>query len=355
MTEEILNQKFWGNTLENYLWFAGIIIAGLIFRNLISRLVSWILFNLLGKYFKTVGIKKFVELLSRPFSFFILMLIIYLAFDRLEFPLEWHLVPRHQFGLRMSMFKIFESLLIFSFTWILLRLTDYIALVLLYRAEKTETKMDDQLVPFFRTSLKVVICIVVLFIVLGKVFELNVASIIAGLGIGGLAVALASKDTLENPFTLGDLVQVGNVRGHVEEIGFRSTKIRTLDKTYVTVPNKRMMDAELENQTERTFVRCRTIIGVTYSTTREQMKSILSDLRVMLNTHEMIHEGSTVFFTTFNSSSLDIELIYLVKTITLDKFSAVREDINFKIIEIIEKNGSSFAFPTQTIFLQKEN
>jgi MscS family membrane protein len=181
-----------------------------------------------------------------------------------------------------------------------------------------------------------------------------------------LAVALASKDTLENllgsflifidkPFTLGDLVQVGNVRGHVEEIGFRSTKIRTLDKTYVTVPNKRMMDAELENQTERTFVRCRTIIGVTYSTTREQMKSILSDLRVMLNTHEMIHEGSTVFFTTFNSSSLDIELIYLVKTITLDKFSAVREDINFKIIEIIEKNGSSFAFPTQTIFLQKEN
>lgn len=362
---DFLSSRFLGNPLEAWLWFLAIIFTGLLLRNFLSRLLSKLCFNLLKKYFKSVGVEKFVSLLSRPVSFFILVLIIYIASNRLEFPQEWHLVPRHEFGLRMSIFKIFETLLVFSFTWILLRLADYFGLVLLYRARQTEGRYDDQLVPFLKGGVKIFLFVIAMLFILGHVFELNVTSIVAGLGIGGLAIALASKDTLENllgsflifidkPFTIGDMVKVGSVQGNVEEIGFRSTKIRTLDKTFITVPNKKMIDAELENQTVRTYARCRTIIALTYSSTKTQIQSIVNGLQQVLNNHKMVKDGATVFFTNFGSSSLEIEIIYLVKTTNMDEFAAIRQEINFLIMEMVEKHGCSFAFPTQTVYLHKE-
>lgn len=366
MQEYFLDHKFLGNTVENYLWFAGILIVGLIFKNLISKLFSYLFFNLLSKHFKTVGVDKFSELLARPFSFFVLVVIVYLAFDRLEFPQEWKLAPGHEFGVRLVLFRIFQMAIIFSITWVLLRVTDYIGLVLITRAEKTESRMDDQVVPFVKSAIKILLCVIALMIVLGKVFELNVASIIAGLGIGGLAIALASKDTLENllgsflifmdrPFTIGDLVQVGNLRGHVEEIGFRSTKIRTLDKTLVTVPNKRMTDAELENQTERTFVRNKTMIALTYNTSKEQMQSLITDLRNYLNNNSHIDKGATVNFINFAPSSMDIEIVYFANTTSVGDNADIREEVNFAIMDLMQKNNCAFAYPTQTVFLEKEN
>lgn len=363
MQEYFLEQKFLGNTVESYLWFAGILIVGLIFRNLISKLFSYLFFNLLSNHFKTVGVNKFSDLLAKPFSFFILVVIVYLAFDRLEFPNEWKLVPGHQFGVRLVLFRMFQIAIIFSVTWVLLRVTDYVGLVLTTRAEKTESRMDDQLVPFVKSAIKILLCVVSLMIVLGKVFELNVASIIAGLGIGGLAIALASKDTLENllgsflifldrPFTIGDLVQVGNLRGHVEEIGFRSTKIRTLDKTLVTVPNKRMTDAELENQTERTFVRNKIILGLTYSTTKEQLQNFIGDVKDYLSNHKKVEKDFTVHFINFASSSLDVEIVFFANTSSVGDNAIIRDEVNFALMDLMQKNNCSFAYPTQTVYLE---
>src|SRR6185369_10292037 len=120
----------------------------------------------------------------------------------------------------------------------------------------------DQLVPFLREAIKIIIGVFSFFFILGAVFHINIASLIAGLGIGGLAFALAAKETLENllgsftifldkPFVVGDVVKVGSAEGTIENIGFRSTRIRTLEKTLLTVPNKKMVDAELDNLTER--------------------------------------------------------------------------------------------------------
>lgn len=365
MQNYFLEQKFLGNTLESYLWFAGILIAGLIFRNLISKLFSYLFFNLLSRHFKSVGVDRFSELLAKPVSFFVLVLIVYMAFDRLEFPQEWKLVPGHQFGVRLVLFRIFETAVIFSLTWVLLRVTDYIGMVLIARAERTESKLDDQLVPFAKSAVKIFLCIIALMIVLGHVFEFNVASIIAGLGIGGLAFALASKDTLENllgsflifldrPFTIGDLVQVGALRGHVEEIGFRSTKIRTLDKTLVTVPNKRMTDAELENQTERTFVRNKIILGLTYNTTKEQLQNLIADFKNYLNSRTQIEKGFTVHFINFGSSSLDVEIVFFANTSNVGDNAIIRDEVNFSIMDIMQKNNCSFAYPTQTVYLESD-
>ena len=360
-----LSQKIIGNTIENYLWFAGIVLVGLIFKNLISRALTYLLFNLLKKYFKTIGVQKFVDLINRPFSTTIFLLIIYVACNRLHFPDEWHLVSENEFGVRMTLNKIFKGLLICSITWTIIRIADYVGLILKQRSLQTESKMDDLFIPFMISAIKAMIIVISLLIILGSVLELNVTSIIAGLGIGGLAFALASKDTLENllgsflifldrPFVVGDLVKVGLLRGHIEEVGFRSTKIRTLEKTLITVPNKKMMDAELENQTERTFFRHKFIIGLVYSTSAEQLKKIIADIHNSLDAHSLIRDGSNVNFVSFGSSSLDVDITYFVLTKDADVFEKVREEINFKVMEIVASNGSSFAFPSTTVYLDTE-
>lgn len=364
MQADFLSQQICGNTIENYLWFAGIILVGLIFKNLISRFLSYILYQFLSKYFKSVGVRTFVELLLKPFSFIIFLMVVYIACNQLHFPEEWHLASEEEFGVRMTLKKVFQTVFIFSVVWMLLRVIDYIGLVLFERAKHTESKTDDQLIPFLKTAIKVIIIFMAMFFILGAIFEFNIASVIAGLGIGGLAFALAAKETLENllgsflifldkPFTVGDLVQVAGVRGHVEEVGFRSTKIRTLEKTLVTVANKKMVDAELENQTERTFVRAKTIIGLTYSTSELQIKNIISDLKHYLKQHESLRENPSVNFTNFGVSALEIEIVYFVVTTDLDFFAEMREQINFKIMEIVAGHNSSFAFPTTTVYLER--
>jgi MscS family membrane protein len=142
--------------------------------------------------------------------------------------------------------------------------------------------MDDQLVPFVVEIGKIAVYIVLFFVLLGKVFDIDVTALAAGVGIGGIAIAMASKESLENllgsftiffdkPFLVGDLVSTGSITGTVEKVGFRSTRIRTFDKSIVTVPNKNMISAELDNLGKRKVRRARFYIGLTYDTTIDQM------------------------------------------------------------------------------------
>ncbi len=365
MNFDPLGQKILGNTLENYLWFAGIVLAGLVFKNLISRAVSYLLFNLLKKHFKTIGVQKLVDLVNRPFSITIFLLFVYTGCSHLHFPDEWHLASEKEFGVRMTLMRIFQMTLVVFITWTITRIIDYAGLVLKQRSLQTDSKMDDLFIPFMTSAVKALIVIFGFLVILGNVLDLNVTSIVAGLGIGGLAFALASKDTLENllgsflifldrPFVVGDLVRVGLLRGHVEEVGFRSTKIRTLEKTLIIVPNKKMMDAELENQTERTFYRHKFVIGLVYSTSSAQIKKIITDLLTALSEHNLVREGASVNFVSFGASSLDLDVTYFVMSRDADVFEKVKEEINFKIMDIVSANGSAFAFPSTTVYLERE-
>lgn len=355
MLQEFLQQTFLCNPMMNYCWFLGIIILGIIFKRLIAILLSKFLFRFFKKYSTGVGFDKFLLLLVKPFNLLVLLITFYIAFDRLEFPSHWNLVPKEAFGIRMIFFKVFQIAIVVSMTWILLRIVDFFALVLAYKAAKTETKTDDQLVPFIKETLKVIITIFSIFFILGTIFKLNIASIIAGLGIGGLAIALAAKETLENllgsftifvdkPFAIGDFVQVGTISGHVEKIGFRSTRLRTLEKTYVTVPNKKMVDVELDNLSLRTFFRAKFTIALAYETSAEQMKAIVADLRNSINAHPSTQQSANVRFLDFGNNALNITVEYFVHTTDWNVFAQVKEELNFKIMEVIKKHGSSFAF-----------
>jgi MscS family membrane protein len=366
MIHAFLQRTFLGNTLESYCWFVGIALIGLVFKQLISKSLAYLGYKILPKYAKEVGYEKFLALLKKPLGIFILLITFYIAFDRLEFPGEWNLVPVEKFGLRMALFSTFQIAIIFSLTWTFLRLVDFFGLILMYRASLTESKSDDQLVSFIRESIKVVLVIFSLFFILGTVFKLNVASLIAGLGIGGLAIALAAKESIENllgsftifldkPFTVGDHIKIGSIEGTVENIGFRSTRIRTGEKTIVTMPNKKMVDGELDNLSLRTQRRAKFDISLVYETTAEQFKNIVADIQAYIDNHPQIYKlDNRVRLFGFGDSGINIQVVYFVDTKDNDIYLNTREEINYKIMEIVQKHGSDFAYPTTAVVMKEK-
>ena len=365
-TINISEFTFLGNSGENYLWFFGILLSGIILKKFLSKIITRCLFEIFKRYGKTVGMDSFLKLMNRPFQLFIMILIIYLAFDRLAFPNEWNLVPQHKFGLRLVIFRVFEGGLIFSMFWIIVRGIDFVGMILMARAQRTESKLDDQLIQFAKEAIKVVVGGIGFFMLIGVIFNLNIVSLVTGLGIGGLAIALAAKETLENllgsftlfldkPFVVGDSVKVGNVEGKVESIGFRSTRIRALDRMIVIVPNKKMTDAELINDTERSSRRAGFTIAISNQTTDVQLKVMLSDIRKMLNEMSLIEPNPTVRFKQFGTSSFDIMIVFYAMTPNMDDFLLLQEEVNFSILNILKSVEVNLATPTSTVYYKSES
>ena len=364
METEFLQIEFLSNTLLDYSWFIGAILIGLLFKKLISKYLSNLLFKIVGKKGAEVGVDKFDALLTKPIGLFIMLSIIYLGSSHINYPEVWSLAPENELGLKILIKKGFSLIYVYSIFWIFLKVIDFIGLILNKRAEATENKMDDQLIPFIIEIAKIITYIFALVIVMGNVFEVDITALAAGLGIGGIALAMASKESLENllgsftiffdqPFTVGDTVTVGTVTGTVEKVGFRSTRIRTFDKSLVTVPNKKMIDAELDNLGMRPVRRVKFNIGLTYETAPEQIKAIVTDIQAMINQHPKTNQEGKVRFQEFGSSSLDILVMYFVDSPKWNDLIDVKEDVNYKIMEIVKKHNSDFAFPSTTVYLQK--
>ena len=358
MDTEILLTNFLGNSIKDYIYFFGIILIGLIFKKLISKYLSNILYKVVGKKDNNVGIDKFDELLTKPIGFFIVLCFIYFGASYVSYP---SFIDENF----QSIFsKIFSLFLIYAIYKIFVKVIDYIGLILKQRAAETENKMDDQLIPFAIEIGRILVVIFALFFILGNVFDINITALATGLGIGGIAIAMASKESLENllgsftiffdrPFTVGDVVKVGTVTGLVEKVGFRSTRIKTFDKSVVTVPNKKMIDAELDNLGLRPVRRVKFHIGLTYDTSTEQIKNIVSDIQEMINSHEKTNEEGKVRFQEFGASSLDIMILYYVNSPKWEDLIDVKEDVNYKIMDIVKKHNSDFAFPSTSVYLHQ--
>ena len=375
MDTQFLQTEFLGNSLQDYCWFLGAIVVGLLFKKLFSRYLSRLLYKVIGKKDIEIGVEKFNELLTKPIGLFIMLSIIYLGASHIQYPPSWNLGNVEEFGLKMMVSKVYVLIYVISIFWILLKVIDYVGLILFARAEKTENKMDDQLIPFIIEIAKILTYIFALFIIMGNVFDVNITALATGLGIGGIALAMASKESLENllgsftiffdrPFTVGDMVTVGSVTGRVEKVGFRSTRIRTLDRSLVTVPNKKMIDAELDNLGMRPIRRVKFSVGLTYHTSIEQIKKIVADMQTMIDNHPRTtnaegekskdKEGK-VRFDEFGDSSLNIFVLYYVDSPKWADLIDVRQDVNYKIMEIVKKHNSDFAFPSTTVYLEQNN
>jgi len=364
------DQIFWGNTVKAYCLFGGILFFGLIFKRIVSKLLSKLLFKLFKRFSQTTHDEAFVALLIKPIESFILLSTLYLSINQLKHPLEvaiFHYSKlvgkvKEQIPVSIGDFidRIFLFMIILSVFWIILRIIDFISHVLLYKASLTENKSDDQLVPFLKELFKTVVIFIGFFTLLGFVFEVNVLTLITGLGIGGIAIALAAKESLENligsftifldkPFTVGDLVKVDGVEGTIEKVGFRSTRIRTAEKTMATIPNRGMIDGVLENLSLRNSRKVGFIIGLTYETKPASLKTIISEIQQLINQHAATNQDGNVSFKSFGDSGLNVEVNYFVTELNFLDFLNIRQEINLEIMDIVLRNNSDFAYPTQRL------
>ena len=261
---------------------------------------------------------------------------------------------------------LLESILfVVATAWLLFRLIDLAVLALRIQAERRGNQgVIPILVPGARFA-KLSIILIGLLGVLGTL-GVNISAAVAGLGVGGIAVALAAQKTLENfigginlfadrPVSVGDFCRWGDQMGTVEEIGLRSTRIRTLERTVITVPNAALSQMEIDNFTKRDQRLFRTTLGLRYETTPDQMRFILAKLRELLIGHPMVTPDSTrVRFTGYDDYSKNVDVRAYLDCQGQDTFLAIQEDILLRIQDIIDAAGSGFAFPSQTTYLARD-
>ena len=229
-------------------------------------------------------------------------------------------------------------------------------------AAESDSKLDDQLVPLARTAGKLFVGAVGLIFVLQNL-DINITSLIAGLGLGGLAVALAAQDTIKNllggatiladkPFQVGDWVIVGDIEGTVEQVGFRSTRIRTFADSLITVPNARMTDTAVNNMGQRSWRRYYTTVGIAYHTDPDRIQAFVEGIRAIVRANEnMRHDYYIVELHSFGDSALNIMVYTFIGAANWNEELRTRHVFNLDIIRLANELQVEFAFPTQTLHL----
>ncbi len=242
-------------------------------------------------------------------------------------------------------------------------LVDLLADALQRRADQTDTKMDDQLIPLLRRAIKMLVVAIGSLFVLQNL-SVDVSSLLGSLAIGGLAFSLAAKDTLANlfgsltiftdqPFQIGDVVTISGIDGVVEEVGFRSTRIRTFYDSVVTIPNNSVANASIDNMGRRRYRRFKATVGLTYDTTAEQMEAFVSGVRKSIEDNEFTRKDSfEVHFHEMSASSLDILVYCFFETATWTDELRGRQQLMLAWMHLAREVGVEFAFPTQTLHLE---
>ncbi|MBG8554464.1 mechanosensitive ion channel family protein [Hymenobacter guriensis] len=358
--QEILRIQFLGNDIAAYLWCAGILLFGYLFKTLLSRLLSKLVFRAIRKRTEGVSEQQFQALLIQPLSIVIFLITAYFAFQVLDYPVRSSELTRNEPWPQVALFRLFQLAVFMGIGWIGLRLIDFLVLVFQRRAEATPSRLNNQLIPFAKDLLKVLVLTLTFLIMLSRVFGVNVTALIGGLGIGGLAVAFAAKESLENliasftifldrPFAVGDLVMVGGITGTVEKVGFRSTRLRTAEKSYVTVPNKSMIDKPLDNLSLRTARRVGFTLSLSQHTTSEQLRAIVEDARAVIKAHPLVTDEPEVKFAALTPTAKEVTVQYFVNTTSYDEYLNAKEALNYELIHAVEQHGGSFANAGTTV------
>lgn len=227
----------------------------------------------------------------------------------------------------------------------------------------TGIRIEDPLLPFVRVSIKLFVMAVGLVIIL-QVWGFDISGLIAGIGIGGLGISLAAQDTIANlfgfisivgdrPFDVGDYIKTTDVEGLVEHVGLRSTRVRQMNQALVTLPNNKLANSAILNWSRLYKRQVNFVLGVTYTTSVEQMRDLLAEIRTALAARETVQADSVVvYFTNFGGSSLDILVRCFVMIADWAQFTAEQELINLQIMDIVRGHGLEIAFPTQTVYVQ---
>lgn len=259
--------------------------------------------------------------------------------------------------------SIEKTLITFTIFWILYRCVNEFAYIFTKFSSKFGKELSDDVANFVIKFLKVIILVIGGMTIL-EGWGINVGAFVASLGLIGMAFALAAKDTAANlfgslviftdkPFKKGDWILTPHVEGTIESIGIRSTRVRTFAQALVSVPNAVIANSAITNWSKMGKRRIKMRLGLTYSTNANQLEKVLVDIREMLKNHPDVHpDVIMVYFDEFQDSSLSLFCYFFTKTTVWAEYLKAREDINLKIMKIVENNGCSFAFPSQSLYIE---
>jgi len=338
-------------SLEEISIAIGIFLIFLILRKLFTTIILKSA-QVFVKKSKTQVDDKILEVLSEPIKFSFIIIGIYLSLSFLNYG---------------SLFidKGFKSLIIFVIFWVLYDLVIVFNYAVSNFTKKFGSELHKEIASFLVKTIKIFIALVGSVAIL-QVWDINVSAFIASLGLGGLAFALAAKDAASNLFgsfalladrsiRIGEWIKVNNVEGTVEAIGMRTTKIRSFNMSLITVPNQIVANNPIENFSRRGIRRIKMRIGLTYNTNEKQITKIVEEIKYMLHTHEGITQKETLIvnFESFGDSALNIFIYTFTSTSNWLKYLDIREDVHLRIMKIVETNASSFTFPSQSIYIEK--
>ncbi len=345
------NNEIIGIPLYKFAEALGVFLLFLVFRKIFALIVLTFLRQLTRATKNTMD-DKILKLLEGPLKFSFIILGLYFAFK----------ISGIENAITQ---KIIKSLIIFVIFWLFYNMVNILDETIYRFTRKFGKELYREIGNFFIKTLKIFIFSIGLVSILQE-WDINVSAFIASLGLGGLAFALAAKDTASNLFgglsilvdrslKLDDWIKVGSVEGTVEDIGLRTTKVRTFEKSLVTVPNQYIANNPIENFSRRNIRRIKMRIGLVYGTTKEQMRGILEDIRNMLKSHPGIAKNATLLvnFDEFGASELSIFIYCFTNTADWARYLEIREDVNMKIMDIVKKHGSDFAFPSESIYIEK--
>ncbi len=354
--QDIFLFKIFNNPLGDWLGALVIFLLFYLFRKQLIKFLEYILKTISEKFENPLG-AKFFKIFNEPIKWKILLIGFNASYAVLEFPKFVNTIVT----------DLNTSLNYLIIGWIVILFLEFLHNFYTYKYDKDgKVDLKDTLVKFLIRLLKIT-TIVIIFILLLQTWGYDIRGLLASLGLVGMAIALAAKDTArhlfgsimiftDSPFKVGDWIKTPDVEGTIEDIGMRSTRVRTFAQALVSVPNGNLADSAILNWSKMDRRRIKMTLGLTYATTSSQMQNILKEIRELLHNDEDIHKQTIyVYFSSFNDSSLDIFCYFFTKTIKWGEYMAVRERIYLEFMRIIEENGASFAFPSQSIYIEENN
>ncbi|PIP83176.1 MAG: mechanosensitive ion channel family protein [Elusimicrobia bacterium CG_4_9_14_3_um_filter_62_55] len=349
----VLKFEFFSITMGQALVALGFIFAGFLLRKILERAFEGL--EAAVKRTTTIYDDLLLEIVRKPLAAACVPLGIYLAVRTLP-------LPKTPVDAAAVLSAAFKTVSIVFIVWLGLRFIDGTCKVWAGYAKRTESSIDDILVPIVSKSLKSFLVIVGGILALQNM-GYSVSGLLAGFGLGGMAVALAAKESLSNifgsivilldrPFKVGDWIEMNGLEGTIEEIGLRTTRVRTFANSLITVPNAKWTTSAINNWSRMQKRRISTKIGVTYDTTPEQIEALVETIRGLIRSDEGLRdEFFLVNFDGFGPSSLDIFIYCFTKTTQWGEYLTVKERFFLNIAREVHKAGLQFAFPTQTVHL----
>jgi MscS family membrane protein len=352
-----LDEHIGEEKVSNYLWFAGIIITTLLLKRPVAVWITRVGSGFIRRLGDAKHVVVFRTLLRKPIEYLLQSVFFYVAAMQLGLLLDHTVLSKKKGPSEKILLKIDDLVdhvflfLIIIFTALLFaRIIDFIYQLQLDKSRKARNIDRMQILPLMKEMSKLLIGIIGIFWILGSVFHVNIPALITGLGIGGVAVALAAKESVENlfasftilldkPFQTGDVIKLGELEGTVERIGFRSTRLRNMDGASNIIPNKKLVDENLENLSRRDKRRVKLVLNLKYNIPAEALQQMTKELKEMLEQKKLVKEPIDIIADVFGENTFQLSITYFLPHPLPEEYSLVviKHEINMMAYEIVSK------------------